>query len=129
MLPHSPDLQTIQPDLLCVMMTAYATTDAAISALHQGAYDFLRKPFHPDELFATLMRAFGHRRSLRFIRICSVNRRRLAGDSFRLLGADSHKQAHDLIALFLQHARRNAGVHASAHGHQDLRLLRCDRIG
>ena len=52
------DLRAIQPELICIMMTAYATTDAAISALHKGAYDFLRKPFHPDELLATLKRAF-----------------------------------------------------------------------
>ena len=33
-----------------VMMTAYASLDTAISAIKKGAFDFLAKPFTPDEL-------------------------------------------------------------------------------
>ncbi len=46
------------PEHLYVAMTAYASIESALQALKQGAYDFLRKPFHPDELKATLSRAF-----------------------------------------------------------------------
>ena len=51
-------LKSIRPELTCVMMTAYASTDSAIAALKTGAYDYLRKPFHPGELLASLGRAF-----------------------------------------------------------------------
>ncbi len=51
-------LKGIQPDLICIMMTAYATTEAAIAALQHGAYDFLRKPFRSEELLAALQRVF-----------------------------------------------------------------------
>ncbi len=46
------------PDKIYIAMTAYASIDSALLALKNGAYDFLRKPFHPDELFASLNRAF-----------------------------------------------------------------------
>jgi len=51
-------LRESRPEHLYVAMTAYATIDFALRALKQGAYDFLRKPFHPDELKAILSRAF-----------------------------------------------------------------------
>ncbi len=44
------------PDLICVMVTAYTDTESVISALKSGAYDFLRKPFEAEELFAVLRR-------------------------------------------------------------------------
>lgn len=48
-----------RPNLLCVMMTAYASTETAIEALQGGAYDYLRKPFSTLDLLATLDRCFG----------------------------------------------------------------------
>ena len=51
-------LKNRHPELLCVMMTAYADLDTAVEALRQGAYDYLRKPFHSEELLATLKRCF-----------------------------------------------------------------------
>jgi len=51
-------LQRLHPKLLCVMMTAYGDLDTAIQALRQGAYDYLRKPFHSEDLLATLQRCF-----------------------------------------------------------------------
>jgi two-component system, NtrC family, response regulator AtoC len=40
----------IQPDVAVVMMTAYATVDTAVAAMKLGAYDYLVKPFDPEEL-------------------------------------------------------------------------------
>ncbi len=51
-------LQGRRPGLLCVMMTAFASTDTAIQALQEGAYDYLRKPIHRSDLLATLRRCF-----------------------------------------------------------------------
>ena len=51
-------LKEINPDILCVMMTAYAAVDNAIAAIHEGAYDYLQKPLDMRYLLATLDRCF-----------------------------------------------------------------------
>ncbi|MBN1979345.1 MAG: response regulator [Anaerolineae bacterium] len=51
-------LKEINPDILCVMMTAYAATDNAIEAIHEGAYDYLQKPLDMRYLLTTLDRCF-----------------------------------------------------------------------
>jgi NtrC-family two-component system response regulator AlgB len=38
------------PSVTPVMMTAYATVDTAVSAMKQGAHDYLVKPFTPEQL-------------------------------------------------------------------------------
>jgi len=40
----------VQPDAVAVIMTAYATVDTAVAAMKIGAYDYLVKPFDPEEL-------------------------------------------------------------------------------
>ena len=40
-----------------VLMTAYAEVPAAVAALKAGAYDYLAKPFEPDELVRSVRRA------------------------------------------------------------------------
>jgi two-component system response regulator AtoC len=42
---------------LVVMMSAYGREDAAIAAMQEGAYDYLPKPFRPDEVILTLRKA------------------------------------------------------------------------
>ena len=53
-----PVLQSHRPGIITIMVTAFASMNTAIGALKEGAYDYLRKPLHPDDLFATLARAF-----------------------------------------------------------------------
>ncbi|MBN1137454.1 MAG: response regulator [Anaerolineae bacterium] len=44
------------PDVVCVMITGYATVDLAAQAMKQGAFDFLPKPFSLDELLTVVNR-------------------------------------------------------------------------
>lgn len=50
-------LQKSGCDLLTIMMTAYASIEVAISATKNGAFDFLAKPFSPEELKIVIRKA------------------------------------------------------------------------
>jgi signal transduction histidine kinase len=42
-------VREIDPQVIIVVITGYATIDTAVEAMKSGAYDFLPKPFSPDE--------------------------------------------------------------------------------
>jgi len=44
------EAKKLQPDVPFIIMTAYATVDTAVQAMKLGAYDYLVKPFRPEEL-------------------------------------------------------------------------------
>ncbi len=44
-------------DMLTIMITGYAPVETAVTATKRGAYDFLAKPFTPDELKAAIRKA------------------------------------------------------------------------
>ena len=46
-----------QPRAEFILMTAYATVDTAVTALKEGAYDYLTKPFEPEDAKAIVRRA------------------------------------------------------------------------
>jgi two-component system, NtrC family, response regulator AtoC len=40
-----------------IMMSAYGTVESAIHCMKEGAYDYISKPFNPDEILLTLKKA------------------------------------------------------------------------
>ena len=44
----------IDPALVCVVITGYATVESAVQAIRKGAYDFIAKPFDSDTLLLTV---------------------------------------------------------------------------
>ena len=48
-------------DILVVMITGHTSPERAIEALRKGAYDFLKKPFEPEELLTTMRNALNQR--------------------------------------------------------------------
>ncbi len=46
-----------QPELLVIVITGYATIENAVEAMKRGAYDFIPKPFTPDQLRIVVRRA------------------------------------------------------------------------
>ncbi len=64
------------PETVFVVITAYATLEAAIEATKRGAYDFLAKPFAPDELLRLVHRALERVRLLRERNRLEADRRR-----------------------------------------------------
>jgi two-component system response regulator PilR (NtrC family) len=45
------------PDTVVVMITAYASTETAVQAMKEGAYDYITKPFKVDEIRLTIAKA------------------------------------------------------------------------
>jgi DNA-binding NtrC family response regulator len=58
------EIKRAKPDVEVVLMTAYGTVQKAVEAMKEGAYDYLSKPFEPDEALLTVERA-AERKALR----------------------------------------------------------------
>ncbi|MFU8844867.1 MAG: sigma-54-dependent transcriptional regulator [Bacteroidales bacterium] len=43
-------IKALKPDAIVIIMTAFATVDTAVQALKDGAFDYVTKPFDPDDL-------------------------------------------------------------------------------
>ena len=50
-------IQAADPDQLVIVMSAYGSTEAALEAMKAGAYDYVSKPFRPDEVVLVLRKA------------------------------------------------------------------------
>ncbi len=56
-------LKEIAPELIVIIMTGYASVETAVTALKQGAYDYVTKPFDPDDIANVVRNALSHRRA------------------------------------------------------------------
>jgi len=49
------------PDIMLIVITGYASIVSAVEAMKKGAYDYLPKPFTPDQIRAITKRGLEHR--------------------------------------------------------------------
>jgi len=57
-------LKKVDPNLTVILVTAFSTVETAIMAMHEGAYDYVRKPFELDVVRRCVERAMQRRRLL-----------------------------------------------------------------
>jgi DNA-binding NtrC family response regulator len=57
------------PDILVILLTAYATVDTAVEAMKVGAYHFANKPFNLDDVALTVAQALETTRLRREVRM------------------------------------------------------------
>ncbi len=85
-------VKEIDPDVSVVMITAYGSIPSAIEAMKSGAYEYLLKPFDPDELMVLIEKIRKHqaeRRETQFLREQYKERTRfenMIGQSIALQG-------------------------------------------
>ncbi|MDM7924636.1 MAG: ATP-binding protein [bacterium] len=82
-------LERFRPELsesVTLMITAYASLDTAVSAIKGGAFDFLAKPFTPDELRKTLTKAAQNLLLARQVKKLAAEQRRVRFQFISVLG-------------------------------------------
>jgi PAS domain S-box-containing protein len=105
-----PKLRAACPFGEVVLMTGFATMDAAIGALRSGAYAFVPKSFRPEELISTIEQALAKVRLARERDELERRYRALAElTDVLVVGLDPR----DYIALFNRKASMYAGVEPS----------------
>jgi two-component system sensor histidine kinase/response regulator len=84
------------PEIVCIIITGFATVELAVTAIKQGAYDFLTKPFTTDDLLLVVNQGLERRRlSLEAKRLQSIEAeaQHLAEEKARLEELDQAKIA------------------------------------
>jgi len=57
-------MHEVDPELIVIMMTGYASVETAVTALKNGAYDYVTKPLDPDEIAHLVKNALAHKRTV-----------------------------------------------------------------
>ncbi|MCY2928413.1 MAG: HAMP domain-containing sensor histidine kinase [Planctomycetota bacterium] len=85
-----------QDEILTVMITAYASLETAVTATRRGAYDFLAKPFTPEELTGVVRKATRHLLLQRQARRLAEEKRRVR---FEFISVLAHELKSPLNAV------------------------------
>jgi two-component system response regulator PilR (NtrC family) len=103
-------LRETSPETVALVMTAFASTETAIAAMKEGAYDYLTKPFQVDEIRLVLEKALEKKllarenRRLRSELRSQIRQRALIGSSpvmqrvYELIGQVAETKANVLIS-------------------------------
>ncbi len=81
------------PEILVVIVTGFATVESAVEAMKLGAFDYIAKPFSPDELTIVVERAL---KTKRLEDENFILKKRLKGDKFPGIIGSSRK----MLAVF-----------------------------
>lgn len=80
------ELRRQERDVLTIMVTAFATLETAVRATKSGAFDFIAKPFTPNELKETILKAAGHLIMQRQARRLAAEKQRVRFEFISVLG-------------------------------------------
>ena len=56
-------MREVDPNIIVIIMTGYASVETAVQALKDGAYDYIMKPFDPEDLAHMVAKALEMRRT------------------------------------------------------------------
>ncbi|MBW6521450.1 MAG: sigma-54 dependent transcriptional regulator [Desulfoarculaceae bacterium] len=100
-MPHIDGIEVLEgakrfnPETLVILVTGYGTIESAIEAMQKNAYDYIQKPFEPDDFLLVVRRAVDH---IGLLRENKRLREQVAGIGFEELVGDS-RPMKDLQAM------------------------------
>lgn len=86
----------LESGMQTIMVTAYASLDTAVEAMKLGAYDFLAKPFTPEELRSVVRKAATHLMVQRRVKEMEAEKRRVR---FQFISVLAHELKAPLGAI------------------------------
>lgn len=96
-------------DMLTIMITAYASIETAVTATKRGAYDFLAKPFTPDELKSTIRKAAARLILAKQTRKLAEEKRQVRFEFIRVLGHELKAPLNALEGYLQMFKERSLG--------------------
>ena len=116
-------VREIDPTAVVIVITGYASVESAVDAMKAGAYDFLPKPFSPDELRLVADRGLERRRLVLEARRGELERELLKR---RFVTFVSHQLKSPLVAVhqYLEVLRR-LGETEDVQAKREMWLDRC----
>ncbi len=119
--------QIEESEMVIIMMTAYASLETAVTAIKQGAFDFLPKPFTPDELKKLLVKAVQNLLLARQVKRLAQEKQQVRFEFIRVLGHELKSPLNAVEGyLNLMHSR-SAGEQIAEYDHMiDRSLIRLD---
>ncbi len=102
-------------EILTIIITAFASLETAVTATRRGAYDFLTKPFSPEELRTAVYKAAKHSILTKITRRFSAEKKKVR---FQFLSVLSHELKAPIAAVngYLQLLQTHAaGENISAY--------------
>jgi DNA-binding NtrC family response regulator len=94
------------PEAIVLILTAFGTVETAVEAMKSGAYDYLTKPVHPDELSLVVGRALEHLRLVK--EVCT-----LRANLDQKYGFENILGRSGVLLLVLDTAARAARTHST----------------
>ena len=88
---------------LVIVMSAYGGEDAAIAAMKEGAYDYLPKPFRPDEVVLTLRKAEERERLRQEVAGLKAQLATGPGERGLIVESAAMRQALELVTRVAEH--------------------------
>jgi two-component system response regulator HydG len=95
------------PEIPVILVTAFATVETAVEAMKAGAFDYLKKPFEPEELELVVARAVDHGR----LRRENARLRSALSGEFSVSGIVGRSQAmKDVVSILERIAPSNVPI-------------------
>jgi DNA-binding NtrC family response regulator len=92
-------LHEIAPDMPVIIMTGYASVETAVRALKNGAYDYITKPFDPDELVHLVTNAIAHHAAKREVERLKENLEQTFPDTHLIGQSAGMKRVAEMVQM------------------------------